>query len=263
MRLSIPWVFLGLLLWVSPSLAQETLRYDLTQTSLEYRVEIGQDMDVPLPSGKSSHVRTDVNAKMVWTLEAERAGGDRVVRLAFSNFQTTLKTGDRPPQPHDHLESLAPFELIIVLNARGEVQDTLFDVSNPARLRALSLFNDIVVRSLPLLPEAAVSPGATWKDQLEREVNDGVVEAKGISSRKFRLESPDTVGYSGVGTLQTSVDVDGTKVARTTRLTSQGSARFKAGILEELSSSASGTSDKSENLGASKVVTTLRMRRVR
>jgi hypothetical protein len=258
-----PWLALGLFLWASPLAAQETLRYDLSQPSLEYRVEIAQSMEVPLPGGASSQVRTDVSAKMVWTLEAERDSGDRVVKLAFTDFETRLTTGDREPQRHDHLKSLAPFELIIVLNARGQIQDTVFDVSNPARLRALSLFNDIVVRNFPGLPEEAVAPGATWEDKLEREVKDGSIDARGILARKFRLEAPGTVGFSGVGTLQATVTVDGVAVKRTTQLTSEGSGRFEKGVLEELAASASGSTAKTDQFGASKVLTTVKLKRVR
>ena len=67
------WVFLlGIVVWANPLGAQETLRYDLSQTPLEYRVEVTQDMEVPLPAETRSQVRTTIGAKMRWTAERER-----------------------------------------------------------------------------------------------------------------------------------------------------------------------------------------------
>ena len=263
MRLTTSWLALGIFLWAGPLLAQETLRYDLSQSPLVYRVEIVQDMDVPLPGGESSLVRTDVTATMRWTVEGERPSGERVVKLAFTEFDTHLKTGDRQAQRHDHLEALAPFELIVVMDARGRVRDIVFDVSNPARLRALSLFNDIVVRALPLLPEGAVAPGAVWKDDLSREIKDDEVDAKGVSSRTFRLEAPGTVGFTNLGTLHAEVTVGDERVVRTTRLSTEGSGTFVGGVLQELGATTMGAADKSPLLGPSKVRTTVRLRLVK
>lgn len=261
MRLTIPGFILGLLLWAVPATAQETLRYDLSQSPLEYRVEIVQDMSVPLPAGKSSQVRTDIKAKMVWTVEAERQGGARVLKLAFSEFATTLTTGDKPAASHEHLESLAPFELIVVLTERGEVQDLVFDSSNPARLRALSLFNDMVVRALPVLPKDAVGTGATWRDTDAKNVESGGTRVSGKLDRKFRLEGTGVVGFSNVGSLETSAEIDDVDIKRVTQIVSEGSARFKAGVLVELSATTEGKTAKTKEFGAAKVRTTVRLRR--
>ena len=255
------WVLLlSLITWVSPSLAQETLRYDLSQTPLEYAVSVVQDAEVPLPDS-SSQVRTAIKARMRWTAESEREDGSRVVRLRFRDFQTTVTTGARDAESYEYLDSLAPFDIVFTMTSRGEVHGMIGDTTNPARQRALVTFQDLFVGGFVLLAKEPVRPGSTWKTDASGEVDDEGTEARSVIERVFLLESQGVVGFSSTGTLDSTIEVDGKKISRRIRVISEGSARFRDGILMYQSSTWTASSPKTDLLGATKLRTTVRLRR--
>ena len=104
---------------------------------------------------------------------------------------------------------------------------------------------------------------APWSHEDKSEVDFGGVLASAVIQRKFRLESAGLVGFSSVGSIDATVDVDGKKVTRRTKVQAEGSATFVDGVIAEQAGSWTTSSEATEALGASKNRTTVRLRLVK
>ncbi len=163
---------LALSLVSSAAMAQDkgALRY-LYQPGQEilYQVKVNQETSLGLGEEAPSKVEARFDTTLRFLVGEVTSGDDMALDVRFRDFSVELKGGGESLQGQEFTSQLGEMRLSLVQSPRGEVKQAVVAGGNPQIKRTTSLLRDLVLRSLPVLPEEALSKGHTWEDRTDNK----------------------------------------------------------------------------------------------